>query len=114
MRASDDRVEEIKDRLITARATEDTEGIVRGLYDLEDIDWKKVSVVSRYIGINGERLELQTWLHGGMQVIALRTSRAFRLIWLLRFRDMINKGHHRWVKHENDMSPEEYEWLHNE
>lgn len=108
----DDRIEEIRDRLITARALEDTDGLVRGLRDLEDVGWKNVVVVSRYVGINGERLELKTYLHGGMQVIAPGTARAFRLIWLLRFKDMITKGHYRWVKHQNDMSPEEWEWLH--
>ncbi len=112
MPASDNRVKEIRERLITARAFEDTEGLIRCLKDLEDIGWQDVSVVARYIGINGERLELQTWLHGGMRVIAPETSRAFRLIWMLRFKEMFDKCNHRWVKHQNDMSPEEYEWFH--
>lgn len=108
----DDRIEEIRDRLISASELEDTEGIIRSLRDLEDAGWENVSVVTRHVGINGERLELQTWLKGGMRVICPGTTRAFRLIWLLRFKSMINQEHHRWVKHKNDMSPEEWEWLH--
>lgn len=112
MPGSDELIEEIKDRLITARSLEDTEGIITALNDLESIGWENVSVVSRYIGLNGERLEFRTWLRGGASIIAPGTSRAFRLIWLLRFKDMVTKGHYRWVKHQNDMSPEEWEWLH--
>lgn len=82
------------------------------LNDLESIGWENVSVVSRYIGINGERLEFRTWLRGGASIIAPGTTRAFKLIWLLRIKDMVTKGHYRWVKHKNDMSPEEYDWVH--
>ncbi len=106
----DERIEEIRNRLITARSLGDTEGIVRGLYDLEDIGWNEVCMVARTIGINGERLEIWTWLRGGMRIIAPGTTLAFKLIWALRCVDMITKHHHRWIKHKNDMSPEEYEW----
>ena len=112
MNSLDYMEEEIKDRLITARTLEDTEAIVRCLNDLEDIGWKNVSVVTRYVGINGERLQYEIWLKGGVRIIAPGMTVAFRLIWLLRFRDMVIREHHRWVKHENEMSPEEYEWLH--
>ncbi len=112
MPGCDELIEEIKDRLITARSLEDTEGILRGLKDLESIGWENISVVSGYIGLNGERLEFKTWLSGGACIIAPGTTRVFKLIWLLRFKDMVTKSHYRWVKHENDMSPEEYDWVH--
>lgn len=113
MQPSDDRVEEIRERLIMATQSDDTHGILRGLRDLEDIGWKNVSVVTRYVGINGEMLEIRTWLNGGIRIIAPGTTRAFRVIWLLRIKEMVKKGHYKWVKHQNEMSPEEWEWLHN-
>lgn len=112
MPGSNELIEEIKDRLITARSLEDADGIIMALNDLESIGWENVSVVSRYIGIHGERLEFRTWLRGGACIIAPGTTRAFKLIWLLRIKDMVTKGHYRWVKHKNDMSPEEYDWVH--
>jgi hypothetical protein len=102
---------DIRTRLLSAQAADDTAGIVRGLHDLESIGWKEVSIVSRHIGIHGERLERRVWLNGRHARI-MCGSGAFRLIWELRFRSMVKDKHYKWLKHLNDMSPEEYEWVH--
>lgn len=112
MQSSDDRVIEIQQRIIAACESDDAKAIIRNLKDLEDIGWKNVCVETRQVGINGERLVFDAFLNGGIRIIAPGTTRAFRLIWLLRLNEMSAKGHYRWLKHKNDMSPEEWDWLH--
>lgn len=103
---------EIHDRITAARGTGDMSGIVRGLHDLESIGWEDVCLKTHHIGRGGERLVLMTWVNREkIRVFSQGLTRAFRLIWLLRFREMIRSGHYRYIKHENDMSPEEYEWV---
>lgn len=100
---SNDNIEDIRTRLINAKTSDDTAGIVQCLYDLEDAGWKNVSITTRYVGVKGERIELQIWLRGGMCIIAPGTRRVFRLIWKLRFKAMINRKDYKWIKHQNEI-----------
>lgn len=103
---------EIRDRITAARGAGDVAGMVRGLHDLESIGWKDVCVTSYHVGNGGERLVLVVWVNREkIRVFSQGSTRAFRLIWLLRFRAMIRNGHYGHLKHVNDMSPEEFEWV---
>ncbi len=105
-----EELSEISGRITDAYNLQDTDGFLRSLYDLESLGYKNICVESYFIGIHGEKLKLKLFLKGGFEVIAPGTTGAFKVIWTLRFKHMMLNGTHEYIKHINEMSPEEYKW----
>lgn len=104
-----DNEELIKQQLLHAYSVDDIDGFTRALRDLESLGWEDVNIYSRVIGRYGERIEVRHYLDGRIRVIG--GSRAFKIVWILRFKIMVKYNDHRYLKHVNEMSPEEYEWV---
>jgi hypothetical protein len=107
-----DTEKDIQDRITAARGTGDVPGMVRGLRDLQSIGWGEVRLQTRSVGRGGERLTVAVYVNREkLRVFSAGSTRAFRLVWLLRYRAMIGGGHHMYLKHKNEMSAEEREWV---
>lgn len=106
-------IQQVAESILRANANNDMKGIVRGARDLQDCGLN-VAFYFRYIAVNGDRIETMARLDTNTsRVLTVNGIRnpvlCEKYMAILNSKECLKRPFD-YLKHLNDMSPEEYAW----